>query len=360
MKQVKTELRTKMEEYKRLIDDDIATYSKHVRQTTLQQYGKYARLESDAFLELLNRGGKRLRGILTMIGYEMSGGKDKAMILQAARAVEMLHAYILIIDDIQDLSDYRRGGESVHAYFERYHHEQQLSGDAKHFGVSLALNAALAGAHAAQAILANLNADAELRMKVVSIFNRTMQVTAHGQTGDIMNEVSPNTTRADIENVLNWKSAQYTFLNPLHVGMVLADADCHATDAITNYATNTGIAFQIRDDIISSFGDQSETGKNPMDDIREGKRTLLTFYALEHANDTDRNFLIQMLGNAHLTKVQFERCKEIIVQTGALDHVQEQAKKLIKDAQESLNKEAARWSHTEVLLLRDLANYLLI
>ncbi|MEO8862914.1 MAG: polyprenyl synthetase family protein [Candidatus Saccharimonadales bacterium] len=350
---------TKLKGYKKLIDADITSYSRHVRQTTLEQYGKNARLEIDAFLNILERGGKRIRGSLVLNGYEMSGGQDKSMILQVARAVEMFHAYILIIDDIQDCSDVRRSGPAAHVWLSEYHKQHSLSGDSAHFGVSVALNAALAGAHAAQVVLANIDAPEDLRLKVLSIMNRTMLVTAHGQTNDIMNEVVAQADAEDIERVLEWKTAHYTFLNPLHVGMVLAGADCHATDAITPFAIHAGKAFQITDDIIGVFASEQTSGKSPMDDVREGKRTLLMLYALEHSTDADKNFLIQMLGNSKLTQVEFERCREILVETGALDYAKSQAQMHIDQAISSLDHEYTRWSKDGVSFLYNLANSLL-
>lgn len=344
--------------YKQLIDDDVVEYAKYVRRTTLQQYGKNARLEIDAFLSILERGGKRIRGSLTMLGYEMMGGKDQDMILQAARVVEMIHAYILIIDDIQDHSLVRRGGPSAHALLADYHKKNDLAGSSEHFGISIALDSALAGGHAAQMVLANLSVDAELRLKAISILNRTMLVTAHGQTSDIMNEVVAAVDKKDIEQVLEWKTAHYTFLNPIHMGMVLAGADCHATDAITDYAIHAGKAFQITDDIIGPFGAEHDTGKSPMDDIKEGKRTVLTFHAIENADAADKNFLIQMLGNEDLTPVEFERVKTILIETGSLDFAREQAMSHIKIALTSLNDHKDKWSNEGTEFLKGLARYL--
>jgi geranylgeranyl diphosphate synthase type I len=348
-----------LERYKQLIDEDIKTYSRDVQKTTLQQFGKNARMETDVFLSILERGGKRIRGALVMLGYEMSGGKNQAMILQAARAIEMIHAYILMIDDIQDRSVLRRGGPTAHVMLADYHRKHQLADDADHFGIAITMNAALVGAHAAQAILANLDAPENLRLNVISITNRTMMITAHGQTDDIMNEVVADVSNEDIRRVLEWKTAHYTFLNPLHVGMVLAGADCHATDAITEYAMQAGMAFQITDDIVGIFGSEAETGKSSMDDIREGKRTLLMAYAIEHAESGDKNFLIHMLGNQHLTPAEFDRCKTILLDTGALQHAKKVAADHINRAQQSLKKEAERWSSTGVQFLNGLAEYLL-
>lgn len=348
----------KLAVYKQLIDEDIATYSKQVRKTTLQQYGTNARLETDAFLDILARGGKRIRGGLVMMGYEMSGGTNTKMIIQAARAIEMLHAYILIIDDIQDRSATRRGGPAAHKSLAEYHRTHELADDSDHFGISIALNSAIAGMHAAQGILANVDAPEGLRLKVLSVVNRTMAITAHGQTNDIMNEVVAEVDPENIERVLEWKTAHYSFLNPLHVGMVLAGAECEATDAITDYAMHTGKAFQITDDILGIFGSEHESGKSPLDDIREGKRTVLTAYALEHAEKSDKNFLIQMLGNKHLNPAEFKRCKAILQESGALKHSQQVAAQHVTDALKSLDKETTHWNQEDTQFLRGLATYL--
>jgi geranylgeranyl diphosphate synthase, type I len=348
----------KLNAYKSQIDEDIADYSKHVRVITLQQYGANARLESDAFLGILSRGGKRIRGALTMLGYEMSGGQNRAMILQVARAIEMLHAYILIIDDIQDRSSVRRGGPSAHIMLADHHRHNHLAGDSGHFGMSLALNAALAGAHAAQMIMANIDAPEQLRLNALSIINRTMVITAHGQTSDIMNESVAKVGMDSVDKVLVWKTAQYSFLNPLHVGMVLAGADCHATDAITGYAMNIGKAYQITDDILGTFGSEQNVGKSPMDDLCEGKRTILTVFALENTPSADKNFLLQMLGNQELSPAEFERCKDILVSCGALNNAKNAAKTYTELATSSLDAHASRWTPESTQFLHSLADYI--
>lgn len=349
----------KLAAYKEVIDVDITAYSKQVKKSTLQHYGKDARLEVDAFLSVLSRGGKRIRGALAMLGYEMSGGTNTDMIIQVARVLEMMHAYILIIDDIQDRSIMRRGAPAAHVMLADHHDKHELAGDSGHFGVSIALNASISGMHAAQTLLANIDAPQDLRLKALSILNRTMLVTVHGQTNDIMNEVIAEVSQKDVDRVLEWKTAHYTFLNPLQLGMVLAGAEDETAEAITDYAMHAGRTFQITDDILGTFGSEFESGKSPMDDTREGKRTLLTVYALERAANGNKNFLIQMLGNENLTPAEFHRCKDIIAETGALDFAKHQADKHVEQALASLDKEGERWTAEGVQFLRGLAEYLL-
>ena len=330
---------SKIKKYKQLIDADIEKYSRAIQKSTLNNYGAKSRVATDAYIEILSRGGKRIRGALTMIGYEMMGGKNKQMIIEASRAIEMIHAYIIIMDDIQDNSSIRRRGPTAHVALASYHKKMYLAGDSEHFGISLALNAMNIGNHSAQAIITNLDVPEELKLKALSILNRAIIVTAHGQTNDILNEVSNSVTMKDIDNVLEWKTAYYTFLNPLTFGMVLAGADCSATDAVRNYSLNAGRAFQITDDILGIFGSEFESGKSSLDDIKEGKRTILTLYALENADKADKNFLIQMLGNQNITQTEFERCKDIIIESGALSYAQIEAENSVKKAIESIKNQ---------------------
>jgi geranylgeranyl pyrophosphate synthase len=355
---VTDEFKQKLAEYKQVIDTDIAAYAEHVRRTTQGQYGEHAGAVTGAYFDMLSRGGKRIRGALVMAAYEMCGGTDRTMITRAATALEMIHAYILIIDDIQDRSALRRGKPTVHEQLAAYHRKLNLRGDPAHTGVSLALDAALTGAHAAQVLLAGLSIDPELKVKVLGIVNHTMIVTAHGQTTDIMNELIPDVRAEDIANALEWKTAHYTILNPLCVGMVLAGAGCEDTDAIREYALHTGRAFQITDDVIGIFGSDEQTGKSVMDDIREGKQTILTMHALEHSTAADRDFLKRCLGNLKLTRTDFERAKEIIRSSGALDFATKEAQHSVRDAVRALQTQEHRWSKDGVAFLGGLVEML--
>lgn len=346
----------KLASYKEVIDADIQEYAEQLRQTVAGGYGPdILEAEVEIFLDLLSRGGKRIRGALVMAGYEMCGGKDRKMITHAARAIEMIHAYILMIDDIQDRSALRRGKPSAHKMLETLHRQRGYKGDPVHTGISLALNAAITGAHAAQDVLANLNVDPHLRLKGISLINRTMGITAHGQTLDILNELVDSPDPADIERVLEWKTALYTVISPLQVGMTLAGAEDPVIEAITEYGLHAGKAFQITDDILGIYGNEEELGKTPGDDIREGKGTLLVLFALEHASANDKAFLRKCLGNQNLTDAEFERCKQVIETSGALVHAREEAAKHLEKAIVALEHAYNLWNVDGIKFLRSLA-----
>lgn len=341
--------------YKQLIEADIEAYGSHIKQSTATAYGQYPAAVADVYFDLLQRGGKRIRGALVMAGYEMCGGTDERMITRAATALEMIHAYILIMDDIQDRSVLRRGKPTAHEMLAAYHRKQGLSGDAAHAGVALAINAALAGNHAAQMLLSGLQVEDELKIKVLGIVNYTMVTTAHGQTTDIINELATTVSDADIVHTLEWKTAHYTVLNPLCTGMVLAGAGCEDTDAIRDYALHVGKAFQITDDILGVFGSPTKTGKRSGDDIKEGKKTVLTQYALGHASPDEQLFLKKCLGNQEVTDADLQQCQKIIKRSGALGNASDMAKHHSMAALDALAVADRPWKPDQVAFLEGLA-----
>lgn len=352
-------LKEQLETYRRLIDADIRTYAVHVHETTSEQYGKYPTVVTDTFLDMLERGGKRMRGALVMAGYEMCGGSDRQMIVRAATAIEMVHAHLLIIDDVQDRSALRRGKSTVHETLKTYHEKHHWKGDAVHTGYSLALNAALAGGHAAQMLIAGLNVDPELRSRAMGIIAHAILTTAHGQTLDFVQELTGEASVQSIEQTMEWKTAYYSILNPLCVGMVLAGAGCEDTDAIRDYALHTGKAFQITDDIIGVFGTDAQTGKSVMDDIREGKRTLLTVHASMHAAPDQIALLQRCLGDKNLSKTDFAACRQVLRDCGALEYAEQVAQQHVAAALAALDAADRPWQAEQMAFLRDLVQSLL-
>ena len=347
--------------YKKAIDSDIQNYCEHTIAETNNSFGEYPTEAVRAYCDLLNRGGKRIRGALVMVAYEMFGGTDMHTARQAAKAIEMLHAYILIVDDIQDNSEVRRGGPTAHIQLKQYHKSKGLSGDSRHFGVSVALNGALFGVHSAINILAELDLSPEMRLEIISNVNKNFIATAHGQTLDIFNEVVGTVDEEYIDKVLLWKTAYYTFMNPLQLGARLAGVSKKDLDLLREYSLHAGRAFQITDDILGIFGDAKDSGKDPMDDIREGKRTILTIKALESATKIDAEFLGNMLGNEQLNKAEFLHCQEIIKTSGALEYAVGRAQESVQDALlslKTLKSVANTWGDTQVEFLSQLVQLL--
>ena len=355
-----TAFKKQLASYKQLIDQDIEEYSKQQEKESLQDFGINSRVAIDAYLSILKRGGKRIRGALAMVGYEMAGGQDREMIMRAARVLELVHAYLLVVDDINDRSPVRRGGLPAHLIMAEYYRNKGLGDDDIHFGESIAIHASLVACHTAHIMLAELDVDPKLALRAIVSLNRSLVVTGYGQANDVFNEVlGDEVDERAVTNVLEWKTAHYTFLSPLQLGMILAGAGDNEIKSMASFAMNAGLAFQIGDDNLGVFGTEFESGKSPLDDIKEGKRTLLTIHALDNAQNADKNFLLQMLGNNKLTQLEFQRVKEILISTGSLEFARSKAAKHVQIAQEELASNKY-FSDQQTIFLKSLTEYLLI
>lgn len=274
----------------------------------------------DAYCQIVLRGGKRLRGILAMQSYYAHGGKDDSVAIGAARVLELLQAYLLVIDDIADRSDTRRGGPSAHRIIEAAASNSSMRGDLAHYSQAQAMNAAQCGAHKAALELLQLSVSDDVARRALISLHKNIEVTAIGQINDIFNEATSTILDEQaIERVLTQKSAYYTFVNPLELGACLAGKDS-LDDNLHEYAINIGCTFQIADDLIGTFGMQAETGKSTNDDIREGKMTLIAQRALASANNTDRVKLRSILGNPQATDDECDTVRECMKKTGAYEY----------------------------------------
>lgn len=315
----------KLAEYKSKIDKDIVAYSKELEKECLEKYNKTTQDIAGAYISILARGGKRLRGALTMHAYYMAGGKDQQLAIRAARAIEMIHAYLLIVDDIADRSQTRRGGPAAHKLLQEYHHERELHGNAEHFGSSQAMHAALFGSHRAMEEITKLPIADEQKIEALEYLNSSLEVTIAGQISDIYNEAVREVSEKDVRQVLTWKTAYYSFLNPLQFGILLAGKDMKNFVWLKNYGLYIGLAFQITDDILGIFANEDESGKSTLDDLREGKVTLLVANTLKKANEKEKQQFLDSFGREDLTRKEQKVIKEIMKNSGALEETKETA-----------------------------------
>ncbi len=315
----------KLAEYKGLIDQDIAGYSKKLEKDILEKYNQTTQDIAGAYISILARGGKRLRGALTMHAYYMAGGKDEQLAIRAARAIEMIHAYLLIVDDIADRSEIRRGGSAAHKLLKEYHLRKKLYGGDEHFGSSQAMHAALFGSHQAMEEIADLPIADKQKIKALKYLNNTLETTIAGQISDIYNEAVREVGEEDVRQVLTWKTAYYSFLNPLQFGILLAGKDMKDFSWLKKYALHIGLAFQITDDILGIFANEAESGKSTLDDLREGKVTLLVANTLKKASEEDKQRFLSSFGKNDITRKEQQEIKEIMQNSGALQETKETA-----------------------------------
>jgi geranylgeranyl diphosphate synthase type I len=301
---------------KQMIDDDLAAYAQAWQQAADQG----SAMAIEAYCQILLRGGKRLRGVLAMQSYYAHGGTDDAVALGAARALELIQAYLLVLDDIADRSDTRRGGPSAHRLAETMARGTAIRGDVTHYATMQVMNAAQSAAHKAALELLALPVNDAVARAALQSLHHNIEVTSIGQMNDIYNEATNEIPdEAAIERVLTQKSAYYTFVNPLELGACLAGRETLDETART-YALHAGCAFQIADDIIGTFGSEAATGKSANDDIREGKMTLIAQYGLTHADSAQQTILRSTLGNQQATDADCDKVRQILTATGAYNY----------------------------------------
>lgn len=349
-----------LDEYKERIDTRIKEYIPLLSEQIDNEFGLYPEEAFKPFASYMSRGGKRIRGSLTMLSYEMYGGKDMKMITNAAMAIEMLQSYLLMMDDIQDRSDTRRGGPAAHIMLRDYHKNHFSKGDPYHFGVSIAMNSYNIGCHAALGVITSLDVEPSIVIKALNNIHKCYIITSHGQTMDIFGEVTDGFDEEDINNVLLWKTAYYTFLNPLQFGAILAGANERDLSFIYEYSIPAGKAFQITDDILGTFGNEFESGKSPMDDIRDGKKTILITKALEMSNESQAKLLNNSLGKSSLTMDELRDCQRIIEETGALEYAKGIAEDYVTEAAAALLNIPQKCSQRHAGYLKGLAQHLLV
>lgn len=335
---------------KSVIDADLVKFSGEWRQEWNGQYTTASLDVLESLLILLNRGGKRVRGSLAMESYYLHGGTRKEVAVGAARVIELVQAYLLIMDDIADNSDMRRGGLSTHTYLKKLHSESGLLGDGAQYGTSQAMNAAMLASHRAMSQLATLPAPDSAKTRAAELLNQDIGVTLVGQINDIYNEAAPHRIkREDIINTLTWKTAYYTFVSPLELGACLAGSD-GLSQRLRQYALNAGVAFQISDDILGTFGDSFESGKSADDDIREGKVTLLVSHARKHASSDQLVIINSTLGNRNATTLDCDQLRGIFELTGARQYAAQKAAEYAAAA-------VAALGHTPELFLVTLVQF---
>lgn len=324
----------------------------------------YTSFAVDYMKELMNItavGGKRLRPSFVYYTYQLCGGKNIESIMQIAAAIELIHVFLLIEDDFMDLAVRRHGYPTINETYRKLHQTNKFKKESTHFGHSIAVNVGIIADHIASNIILNSDFDLGLVKRALNQLNMQIITTGHGQIHDVLNEVRRELTQEDIINVLYWKTGIYTYNNPIQVGAILAGADDAQLKMLAEYAIPGGVAFQIQDDILGTFGNESVTGKSNDGDIIEGKQTLLTFYANQNGNAEQREILNKVVGKPDATESEVDEVRKIFVETGALELTKKKALSFVKEAKSALlkHKDVAGWHQDGVDYLEGIADYMI-
>jgi len=274
----------------------------------------------DAASYLIVNGGKRLRPFMVMKSCEILGGELKDA-MPAACAVEMIHNFTLVHDDIMDNDEMRHGVPTVH----------------KKFGIPIAILAGDVLFSKAYQILSNSNLPSKATNELVSRLAKACVDVCEGQILDIkMAESKKIPSQANYIKMIEKKTSSL-FDVSCSMGAICAKAKQSDITKLSAFGRNLGIAFQITDDLIGVLGDTKMTKKPVGNDLREGKKSLPIVLAITKSKGSDKKIILKTFGNVKATKRDIEKAVESIRALGIEKIVRKQALLYSDKAQKSLN-----------------------
>jgi len=227
---------------------------------------------------ILKIGGKRIRPYLVLLAAESFGG-DYKNALGAALSVECFHNFTLMHDDIMDSANLRRGNETVHLKWDT--NQSILSGDAL-----LIYSYNLLQVY-----------EPTIYKKLNNVLNNVALQVCEGQQLDLDFEHKSDVSFEDYINMIKLKTAVLVGA-ALKMGAIISEANDKDLINIYKFGVNLGIAFQLQDDYLDTFGNEELVGKSIGGDIIENKKTALFHLSLLNANKQQANDLIALFNNS--------------------------------------------------------------
>jgi geranylgeranyl diphosphate synthase type I len=305
------ELPRKMADMAKEIDQQLMRYL---------DYGKYEKLRK-AMAHYPEAGGKRMRPVLAMLVAEAVGKRGRAAIPFGC-ALELIHNFTLVHDDVMDKDEMRRGRPAVHILYDEP--TAIIAGDALFAR--------------AYEILCDTDVSGEDLRKLVRSVSDTVYLIAEGQQMDIDFE-SRQTVGVEEYVLMVEEKTAVLFACAAEGGAIIGNGTAEQVRDMRECARLWGIGFQIWDDVLGVLGDERTTGKPVGNDIRNGKRTLIIVHALEQLKrpSKDRDTLLAALGNEQATAEEVKEAIAVLERTGSIDFVTEQAHRYASDSKKLLD-----------------------
>ncbi len=276
-----------------------------------------------ASAHLIVAGGKRLRPLV--LGLVARGyGVDPSISSIAGASIEILHNFTLVHDDIMDRDDFRRGVPTTHRV---YGEEMAI----------LAGDLLFAKSYEAVLGLVDFGVRPESVIRIARILNQASITVAEGQALDMMLSKAVEVSEEQYLEMI-YKKTSALFIASATMGAILGNASEEDLERFGECFKNSGIAFQVRDDLIGLVGDPSVTGKPVLSDIREGKRTIMVIHALRSLSENKRRFLLSVLGNREASREDLERARDLIVEAGGVKYAEQLIKSHVDTALGSLER----------------------
>lgn len=250
---------------------------------------------------IIGNGGKRLRPMLLLLAAKALGKADDQHLILAA-VIEFIHTATLLHDDVVDESLLRRGKQSANAVWGNA--ASVLVGDYLY--------------SSAFEMMVRTN-----NMRVMEILSKTTTAIAEGEVLQLLNCNNPDTSEEKYLDVIARKTA-ILFSTATRLAAVISATDDETELALTIYGQQLGIAFQLIDDALDYKASTKELGKNPGDDLAEGKPTLPLIYAIEHGRPEQARIIIDAIRDG--SRDAFNAVYEVVKATNAIEYTEQCAK----------------------------------
>ncbi|MBI4547173.1 MAG: polyprenyl synthetase family protein [Ignavibacteriae bacterium] len=264
----------------------------------------------------LASGGKRVRALLVLLSCEAVGG-NRNQALDAATAIEVLHNFTLIHDDVMDNAHIRRGHPTVHTKWNT--NVAILSGDEL----------------IAQAYRSLEKTRSSRSAKVLSVFTNAFVQVCEGQGLDQELALRHNVSLDDYIIMIKKKTGR-VISAACEIGALIGGGTWRQVSALRNFGEHLGIAFQIRDDLLDIMGNEQSFGKVAGGDIAEGKKTFLLLKALELSDNKARTMLRLLMDGSKMTNHRVTRMRQLYEQSGAVEAARREIALQTRKAQNTL------------------------
>jgi geranylgeranyl diphosphate synthase type II len=297
-----------------------------------QKFGKAPLSLYEPIRYLMALGGKRLRPMFTLLSYSLYSYRDDVkQVVPYAIAVESFHNFTLMHDDIMDKAPLRRGKITVHEKWNT--NTAILSGDVmliKVYDMFLSL-------------------DPRQVKAVLSAFNTCAAQVCEGQQWDMEFETTPGVSEKQYLEMIRLKTAVLLGFS-LELGAILAEAPLPDRNALREFGTNTGIGFQLKDDLLDAYADPKKFGKQVGGDILANKKTYLLIKALEMASGkTKKDLFYWLTAKKFKAREKVQAVKEIYDTLGIPAVVERKVNYFFRKGFENLERAGGSPSQKEVL-----------
>lgn len=267
-------------------------------------------------LEANTTGGKRFRPRMVFAAYQSLGGEDFEAAAYVGAAFELLHTALIVHDDVIDHDFVRRGVANISGVY-RELAASKGNGPvvSEHSGIAAAVIAGDLALFNSYRLIDKSGVADHVRSRLLEVMDEALFASAAGELIDVDFSIDPEMPKVDdILTMERLKTAVYSFECPLQAGAILAGASEEVVATLGEFGREIGIAYQLVDDLLGVFGQEAETGKTTLGDLREGKRTVMISYA---TSTREWASISKLIGKPDLTEDEAAAVRTVLTDCGA-------------------------------------------